>query len=331
MKKIFILLTIIFVFILGFKASAYDIKKDDTLYVSGESIGIKLNSGVEIVGTFGVTTTSKIVKPWIESGLKEGDKIIYYNNNEIDSISDLINSLKKSNGCESELRYLRNNLEYTTKITPAKTTDGYSLGLYIKDSTLGVGTLTYYLKEANIFGSLGHQMSNDNVSTGEIYEATVNSIILPQRNKAGEKKATISNSKIGSVTKNSITGVHGFASKINTARMKELHFKTRDEIRLGDAEIWTCIDGKKVERFNVKITDLKHQDKKDIKGISLEVVDENLIKAAGGIVQGMSGSPIVQDDMLIGAVTHVAIKDAKIAYGIYLEWMFEDMGIYVVD
>ena len=331
MKKIFIILTIILAFVLGLKVNAYDIKKDDTIYVSGESIGIKLNSGVEIVGTFGVSSSNNIIKPWDESGLKEGDKIIYYGNDEIESINDLINSLKKTNGCESELRYLRNNIEYNTKIKPAKTLDGYSLGLYIKDSTLGVGTLTYYLKEANIFGSLGHQMSNDKTSSGEIYEATVNSIVLPQRNKAGEKKATISTSKIGSIAKNSITGVHGFASKISTNRMKELHFKTRDEIRLGDAEIWTCINGNKVEKFDIKITDLKHQDKKDIKGISFEVVDNDLIKASGGIVQGMSGSPIVQDDMLIGAVTHVAVKDAKIAYGIYLEWMFEDMGIYVVD
>ena len=113
--------------------------------------------------------------------------------------------------------------------------------------------------------------------------------------------------------------------------MEALEFKTRDEINLGDAEIWTCIEGKKVEKFKIKITGLENQKTKDIKGISFEVVDEVLLSKTGGIIQGMSGSPIVQDNKIVGAVTHVLLNNSKKGYGIYLEFMLEDMGIFVKE
>lgn len=332
MKKIIAFLFILNSFLIGIHVLAFDISKNDKIYVSGESIGIKLNSGVEVVGTFGIKVGNKVYKPWEESGITEGDKIIELNNKEIQKSNDLLNALKLSNGKTCSITYLRNTKEYTTNITPAIRNDEYSLGLYIKDSILGVGTLTYYVKEANIFGSLGHKITNDEFYSGEIYEAKVDSIIKPQRNQAGEKKASINGDKIGNVVENTITGVHGNgSSKIDVSDMEYLNFKTRDEINLGNAEIWTCIEGNKVEKFDIKITSLAKQNSKAIKGITFEVIDEDLISKAGGIVQGMSGSPIVQDNKLIGAVTHVSIKDATLAYGIYIEWMFEDMGITVVE
>ncbi len=332
MKKIIAFLFILGSFFIGIHVLAYDINKNDKVYVSGESIGIKLNSGVEVVGTFGIKVGNKVYKPWEESGITEGDKIISFNGKEIQKSNDLLQALKLSNGKTCDITYLRNTQTYTSTITPTIKNDEYSLGLYIKDSILGVGTLTYYVKEANIFGSLGHKITNDKFYSGEIYEARVDSIVRPAKNQAGEKKATIQKEKIGTVVENTNTGVHGNgSSKIDVSSMESLNFKTRDEIRLGDAEIWTCIEGDKVEKFQIRITSLAKQKTKDIKGITFEVVDTNLIQRAGGIVQGMSGSPIVQDNQLIGAVTHVSIKDATLAYGIYLEWMFEDMGIKVVE
>jgi len=332
MKKLVTLILMLLVFSFGVNILAYDINKNDKLYVSGESIGIKLNCGVEVVGTFGISKDNKVYKPWEETGITEGDKLISFNGVSIEKTNDLLTQLANSNGKKIEIVFVRNNKEYTGSITPVQKDDEYSLGLYIKDSILGVGTLTYYIKEANIFGSLGHKITNDKFYTGEIYEASVTSIKKPERNQAGEKQAKIASDKIGTVLENTITGVHGKgSSNIDLSDMESLNFKTRDEISLGKAEIWTCISGEKVERFEIEITALENQSSKAIKGITFKVTDPTLIAKTGGIVQGMSGSPIVQDGKLIGAVTHVSIKDATIAYGIYLEWMFEDMGIKVVE
>jgi len=331
MKKLVTIILLLFTLCISVNVLAYDISKDDKLYVSGESIGIKLNCGIEIVGTFGITKDNKVYKPWEESGITEGDKLTSFNGKTIEKTNDLLALLAQSNGKKSNIAFIRNNKEYSSTITPVEKNNQYTLGLYIKDSILGVGTLTYYIKEANVFGSLGHKITNEDFYTGEIYEASVNSIVKPERNQAGEKKATISGNKIGTVIENTITGVHGNgSSKININEMEYLNFKTRDEINLGPAEIWTCISNDKVERFDIEITALEKQSSKAIKGITFKVVDEELIKSCGGIVQGMSGSPIVQDNKLIGAVTHVSIKEPVNAYGIYIEWMFEDMGITVV-
>jgi len=331
MKKLVTIILLLFTLCISVNVLAYDISKDDKLYVSGESIGIKLNCGIEIVGTFGITKDNKVYKPWEESGITEGDKLTSFNGKTIEKTNDLLALLAQSNGKKSNITFIRNNKEYSSTITPVEKNNQYTLGLYIKDSILGVGTLTYYIKEANVFGSLEHKITNEDFYTGEIYEASVNSIVKPERNQAGEKKATISGNKIGTVIENTITGVHGNgSSKININEMEYLNFKTRDEINLGPAEIWTCISNDKVERFDIEITALEKQSSKAIKGITFKVVDEELIKSCGGIVQGMSGSPIVQDNKLIGAVTHVSIKEPVNAYGIYIEWMFEDMGITVV-
>ena len=111
--------------------------------------------------------------------------------------------------------------------------------------------------------------------------------------------------------------------------MKLLEFKTKEEVNLGKAEIWTCISGQKIESYDINITGLEKQKNKDIKGISFEVIDEDLLSKTGGIIQGMSGSPIIQDNKIIGAVTHVLLSNSKKGYGIYLEFMFEDMGISI--
>lgn len=329
MRKFGVFIFVLLVLFFSPSVLAYDLAKDSYIYVGGQSIGIKLNCGVTVVGTYGIYVDGEIYKPW-ENTIMENDTIINYDNCEINSISDLLNTIKQNKGKESEVTILRGNEIVKQKISPVKDGTTYSLGLYIKDSIMGVGTLTYYIKEANIYGSLGHQIGNNNLNTGYIYEATVDSIVYPSRNQAGEKKATIVGKSVGEITINSSTGVQGYTkSNFDSSKMKYLQFKTQDEINLGDAEIWTVVSGEEVKRFKIKITSLEKQKTNSIKGISFEVVDEELISSCGGIIQGMSGSPIVQDNKLIGAVTHVSVADAKKAYGIYIEWMFEDMGVTI--
>ena len=332
MKKLIVFLFLASIFFAGFEVYAYDISKDDTLYIGGESVGIKLNNGIYVVGTFGIENNGVIYKPWADAGLREGDRIISLNGVDVLTTKDLLNVLSDIRDNTTSIVYERNNKIIESVIAPAYDDDSYSLGLYIKDCILGVGTLTYYISEANIFGSLGHKITDDEFYSGQIYEARVTDIVYPTNERAGEKKATIISDSIGSIVKNTNTGVHGNGTtSFDTADMTRLGFKTRDEINLGKAEIWTCVSGTSVEKFEIEITNLQKQKNKDIKGITFKVTDPELISRAGGIIQGMSGSPIVQDNMLIGAVTHVSLKDSKLAYGIYIEWMFEDMGINVID
>ncbi|MDE5868348.1 MAG: PDZ domain-containing protein [Anaeroplasmataceae bacterium] len=330
MKKIIVFILTLCSLFGVWSASAYELDKDDKIYVGGQSIGIKLNTGVEIIGSYGIYVDGTLYKPWEEAGIKEGDRIISLNNNEVKVTKDLLRALTKSNGKKSTLEYVRNNKVYQTEIKPIFTDDSYSLGLYVKDSILGVGTLTYYIEEINAYGSLGHAITDKDYYSGQIYEAKVTDIIKPTQTEAGEKRATIDSKVIGTVEKNGNTGVLGKTnSSFNSSGMEALGFKTRDEVRLGDAEIWTCIQGKKVEKFKIRITGLAKQKKKSVKGITFEVVDEELLSKTGGIIQGMSGSPIVQDDKIVGAVTHVLVNNSKKGYGIYLEFMLEDMDVTI--
>ena len=330
MKKFIIFISMLFLALGIFQANAYELSKNDKIYVGGQAIGIKLNTGVTVVGSYGILENGKIYKPWQEAGITEGDQITRINQTTITDIKSLLKALEKTNGNECTIEYLRNNEKYEKKITPVYSSNSYSLGLYVKDSILGVGTLTYYIKEINAYGSLGHQITTKDFYSGEIYEAKVNEIIKPTRTEAGEKRASIDSKSIGNVEKNTNTGVHGYTnSEFDTSSMETLEMKTREEVQLGEAEIWTCIEGKKIEKYKIKITGLAKQEKKDIKGISFEVIDEALLEKTGGIIQGMSGSPIVQDNKIVGAVTHVLINNSKRGYGIYLEFMLEEMGITV--
>ena len=330
MKKIIVIISLLMLIFGIYDAYAYDLNKNDKIYVGGEAIGIKLNTGVTVIGMYGIYENGKIYKPWEEANISQGDKIIELNGEEVTNIESLLNILYKVKDSKTNITILRNNKEYKAMIKSVLSKNNYSLGLYVKDSVVGVGTLTYYVKGANIFGSLGHPMTNDESYGGNIYEAKVNKIIKPTLDRAGEKQATIKDTKIGDIEENTITGIHGYGNKnFNTKNMKLMEFKTQEEVRLGSAEIWTCINGNKIEAYDINITNLEKQKTKDIKGISFEVIDKELIDKTGGIIQGMSGSPIIQDDKIIGAVTHVLLSDSKKGYGIYLEFMFEDMGIYV--
>ncbi len=335
MKKIkfLIFVFILFVFnILSLNIFAYNISKEEKVYVGGEAIGIKLNCGIHVVGTFGIEKDGIIYRPWYDAGITDGDIIMSINNIETKNKEDILNALYIVKNRTVPISFKRNNVVYTSNITPVMIDNNYTLGLYIKDSVVGLGTLTYYVKEANIYGSLGHKISDYSFTDGVIYEAKVTGIVKPTRNEAGQKKATINSGAIADISKNCDTGVYGAANNsFSTDNMQLLSFKTRDEVNLGDAEILTCIEGERVEAFKIKITSLQKQNDKDIKGISFRVVDDKLIKKTGGIIQGMSGSPIIQDNCIIGAVTHVSLNNSTVGYGIYIEWMFEEMGITVIE
>ena len=321
MKKL-IFLFFIFIFLIFTKSvNAYTIdSKKEQIYLGGETIGIKLDTGVTVSKLYGIVDGVNLIKPWEKAGLKENDIITRYNDSVINDANDLVLAMKKCKAQNVSISILRKGKVIDTTINPYYKDDVCSLGIYVKDNILGVGTLTYIIPSLNYFSALGHQIET-NTQNGDIFEAKVTGINKGYSGVAGSKKASISNIDIGDINKNTITGVHGKLESIGTHKL--INLAKKEEIVLGDATIYTTIKGSNVEKFSIVITEINLKQK--TKCIKFIVNDNTLIRECGGIVQGMSGSPIVQNDKLIGAVTHVVVNNPKEGYGIFIENMLEDI------
>lgn len=327
MKKIFKTL-LIFGFIcliltLQVKANSYEI-----VYLGGQSIGIKMNTGVYIAGKYQVVTDSGKISPWKESNIENGDKIEMINGIKIDTNSQLLEYLSHCNTSSVNLTVSRNDKTFKTNIDVVKNINNeFSLGLYIKDQLLGIGTMTFVTKDG-YFGSLGHGVYDNKVLikevSGGLYYSSVASIKKSEPGSAGEKKATICANKIGEIIKNDQTGLYG---KINLNQLdkEEISVGEQDEVRKGMAKIYTTLKNNTIQAYDIEITEINYQNKKAIKGIKFKVVDEELINTTGGIVQGMSGSPIIQNNHIIGAVSHVNVDNPIIGYGMHINFMIDEV------
>ena len=327
MKKIIFLFAIFTIFIFSKNVFAYsfDVNKDE-VYLGGETVGLKLNTGVVVSKMFSIVDGINMIKPWEEAGVKENDIIVSYNNKKVSTSNDLLNEIEDSNGNLSSIELLRGENTIKTKIKPVVKDNTYTLGIYVKDNIIGVGTLTYVIPNTNIFGALGHQIDNAKNVGGLMYEATVTGIKKGSVGEAGSKKATINTKKIGTIEKNTITGIHGYYSDNKSSR-KLIKIGKKEDVHTGPAQIVTCIDKKYVDYYDIEIMTVEKQTSKDIKGIKFKVTDPNLLSQTNGIIQGMSGSPIIQDDKLVGAVTHVLVNNPQEGFGIFIEFMFLDMGV----
>ena len=318
-KKMAIVLSI---FIIPLNAFAYSNK----IILGGDNIGINIqNKGVIVIGFYKVN--GHFNKG--DNELKIGDVIIRVGNTDINSIKDLTNEIEK-NIIDNKvvITFLRNNKEYTTNLLLFKDNEIYKTGLYVKDSIKGIGTLSYIDPETKIYGSLGHEIvegsSNTKieVKTGYIFESSITGIDRSFDGSPGEKKAKF-NSKniIGSIDKNTIYGIFGkYEKEINNNNLIEVAKK--DEVKIGKAYIYTVLDDNNIEKYEINITSISENNK--TKNISFEITDEKLLDKTGGIVQGMSGSPIIQNDKIIGVVTHVVIDQVKKGYGLFITTMLEE-------
>ena len=313
LKKALIMLLLLV--ILPFNIYAYS----DYIYAGGETVGIRVNSnGVLVVGTYSLDKKNKI-------NLQVGDVINTINNKSISSSTDFIDSIKGKSVVS--VGYIRGNKEYKTDLNIVLENGVYKSGLYVKDSITGIGTLTYIDPQTRLFGALGHEIIEKttgklfNSNSGSIFESTITGITVSSRGIPGSKNARYySDSVLGSVFENTNKGIFGnYTGKI--ANKKLYKVASFNEIKTGNAKILTVLDGTKVEEFDITIERIK---KGDIKNILFEISDKNLIKKTGGIVQGMSGSPIIQDDKIIGAVTHVIIDNPIKGYGVYIGSMLEE-------
>lgn len=318
------ILLLLSLFIIPTYALAYS----DYVIAGGENIGIELNSsGIIIVGTYSINN----INPAKEAGLQNGDKIIKINNKDVDNISNMLSVIEESNNKEElSITYLRGTKENITNIKLVKSDDNiYKTGLYVKDSITGVGTLTYIDPNTKLFGALGHEIIEKNtgqkleIKDGKIYSSTVTGVTRSSIGSPGEKNARYDSSKVfGKVFENTNKGIFGtYTSEIPN---KNLYSVAKiDDINTGKASIFTVIDNDKVEEFTINILKINKNDSVT-KNILFEVTDERLLQVTGGIVQGMSGSPIIQGKNIIGAVTHVVVDDPTKGYGIFITKMLEE-------
>lgn len=313
------------------------------LIPGGQPIGILLRTdGILVVGQSAVVNQQgKSCFPAEDAGVKAGDVIVSVNGVHIthdDQLAAMVNQLG-SQGQEIVLKILRQEKQVEKKITPVycQESKSFRIGLYIRDNAGGVGTLTFVDEKTGQYGALGHMISNNetqrkiDILNGKLVGANIEGIKKGQEGYPGEKIGRfVSNASLGSIEKNTSAGIFGvFTDKQLLAGNlygAPLPTAAPSEIQLGDAQILTAIDGMKVESFTVKVERvMPHGD--DGKGMVLRVTDPILLEKTGGIVQGMSGSPILQNGKIIGAVTHVFINDPTKGYGILIHDMLKQTTI----
>lgn len=314
MKKIIWLLVLLMPFYV-FAYSKYIIPGGDTL-------GIEVNSkGLVVVGFYNVNGNQ------INDDLKIGDRIIKVNDISINKITDLNKLIKKYDKDELFITYVRNDKEYEDKLEVLLSNGTYKTGLYVKESVLGIGTLTYIDPSTGVYGILGHSLnlSQTNqkfvVKDGFSYEAVVTNFIKSNNGNPGSKNADIDKDNVfGTVEVNTDYGVFGIIDEDTNKGLLEVG--DIDDIKVGVAYIRTTNEKNEVINYEINIIEVNENNTD--RNIYFEVVDERLIKMSGGIVQGMSGSPIIQGDYIIGAVTRVLVDDVSKGYGISIVTMLEE-------
>jgi stage IV sporulation protein B len=317
------------------------IPSEITLYPGGQPVGVKLSTkGVLVVALSDIENESgKNISPGAVSGIQVGDSIIKINNVAINSTEQVSKIVASSQGKELSLAVIRKGNELQKKIKPIKgsSDNKYKIGLWIRDSTAGVGTLTFYDEKSKKFAALGHPITDADtgtilsISSGQIVSSSIVSVRKGARGNPGELKGIFVDEDItlGDVFKNTDCGIFGSTNKdlINNKYSKPMKIGLRNEIKEGPAQIITTIDGEEPKAYSIEIQKLLQQDTPGPKSMVIKVTDPVLLEKTGGIVQGMSGSPIIQNDKIVGAVTHVLINKPDVGYGIYIEWMLKDADI----
>lgn len=311
------------------------------LVPGGQSVGVSLQShGSMVVGFATIRNSSGSASPGRDAGLQLGDRIMTiegHDNPSINYIGQIVDE-RGRNGQNVSMLICRGNTEVTVTLTPSycQETEKYRLGLYIRDDAVGVGTLTFVDRESLVYGALGHVIADADtgqaveVGTGRIVRATVTSIEAGKKGTPGEKRSIFVEEHItlGNITKNTPFGIFGDVVIDMTDGTSTLPIALKDQVQEGPAQIYTVIEGEKVEQFDIEVQRVSRQQYTPSgKGLVIKVTDPRLLGATGGIVQGMSGSPIIQNGIIVGAVTHVFVNDPTRGYGIFIEWMIRESGM----
>ncbi|OXM88287.1 SpoIVB peptidase [Paenibacillus rigui] len=309
----------------------------------GQTIGVKLKSaGVLVVGHHLVSIAEdKKTSPGEDAKIQLGDLIVKINGKPLSDISKVAELVAAAGEAKKALTLTlnRNNQLIELQIHPVYDVvdKAYRLGLYIRDSAAGVGTLTFYAPDQGVYGALGHVITDMDTQTpivvgsGEIVHSNVTSISKSQNGEPGEKRAQFSKESkvLGNIEKNTPFGIFGKMRELpdHSFTKEALPVAFAEEVKEGPAQIYTVVNGQNVEKFDIEVVHVAKQDFPATKGMVIKITDPRLLDKTGGIVQGMSGSPIIQHGKVIGAVTHVFVNDPTSGYGCFIEWMLQDAGI----
>lgn len=299
----------------------------------GASIGMKLyTDGVLVVGMSEIEGE----EPFKNSGIKEGDRILEINDNKISNTNELINVVNESEGNNLNIKYVRGEEVETTSIKPVKNSNNeYKLGLWVRDAAAGVGTLTFYEPESGMFAALGHGIVDIdtsqiiNIANGELVTTNILSITKGEKGTPGEIRGTIENGyTLGNIYKN--TGFGVFGSLTNTSPLgintnEAIDVALRNEIQLGKAEIICQLEDGKKEKYEIEIQKKFVNNNEDNKSMLIKITDDRLLEKTGGIIQGMSGAPIIQNGKFVGAVTHVLLNDPTVGYAVFGDIMIKQL------
>ena len=305
------------------------------LVPGGMAFGVKFFAkGAIVLGISDVETASGISSPAREAGLESSDIITKINDMEVTSAEQLLAEISKCGGKPVSLCYMRGDTESTISVTPAldKNTGGYRLGLWVRDSTAGIGTITFVDAETKQFGGLGHGITDTEtsllmpLSRGVIVDVAITDVVKGRKNAPGELKGTFGREKTGELYANTEEGVFGYYTKMPELTEQALPVADRQELTTGKAYLITTLDGERPAHYEIEIEKIYDNSGKT-KNFLIHVTDEALLERAGGIVQGMSGSPIVKDGKLIGAVTHVLVSDPTRGYGIHIDNMLDEAQV----
>lgn len=299
------------------------------LYPGGIPFGVKfMTDGVLIVGFCDITANGQRVNPSAAAGLKTGDRLMSINGQPLTSAEELTAAVENSGGRSLSVVYRRGEQSYTASLTPVFcTSEGcYKTGIYVKDNGAGIGTVTYIDPNTLSFGGLGHGICEESgrpisIKRGSVVDVTVNGALKGQKGVPGEIKGSFKAGKTGTLLKNTGCGVYGaFASLPAGLPEGPLPLGTRSTLREGKACIYCTLDPSGPKKYEIEISSID-KSANEGKCFTVKVTDPALLEQTGGIVQGMSGSPIIQNGKLVGAVTHVLINDPTTGYGIFIENM----------
>lgn len=320
------------------KNYSIDVIDRPTIIPGGNAIGVRMNTrGVLVVAVTDIIDINGNRKsPAREAGIKVGDSIIEINGEKIVSSEQVVKILNENEDQDIEILVLRNKGEFSTITKPIQCLqdNAYRLGIWVRDKTSGIGTMTFYDEKSNIFGALGHGITDMDtgdlltVEKGLVMNAKISDIEQGKKGTPGEIRGVFykTDEILGEIEYNTPFGIYGSLIDNNgEIRNKEkMPIGFKEEVELGKAYILTTLEDNKVEKFEIEIQKLETQQKPDQKSMVIRITDEKLLEKTGGIVQGMSGSPIIQNDRLIGAVTHVFVNDPTKGYGLYIEWMLNN-------
>ena len=301
------------------------------VYVSGEAFGIKLyTNGVIVVGTQAVETNGKKVNPAKNAGIEVGDIIVSINNINVYSSNEVSELLNDNNGLPFKIKLKRNERYKTFVLKPVycEREGCYKAGMWVRDSTAGIGTITYYDKKSGIFASLGHQVNDVDTREimpmlkGEAVGATVSDVQKASSGNMGSLNCDFQDEIIGRLLENTEYGLYGAYSHIDE-KAYPIAVASKREVKKGRAQILSTIDREKPKLYDVEITRISYIKSSGAKNIVFKVTDKELIEKTGGIVQGMSGSPIIQNNRLVGAVTHVIVNNPEKGYAVFAETMLD--------